>query len=98
MRSIQTLAALLTFLFVAVLALFFTAILGYCVGRWFREHTIPDLLSFAALWVLFEWLRSWLFTGFPWLLAPGIKCGQPTILLYIIGLVIILWDTAVWMP
>lgn len=23
--------------------------------------------SFAALWVLQEWLKTWLFTGFPWL-------------------------------
>jgi apolipoprotein N-acyltransferase len=33
------------------------------------HHWSGPLLVFPAVWVLFEWLRGWLFTGFPWLLA-----------------------------
>ncbi|PTQ90414.1 apolipoprotein N-acyltransferase [Agitococcus lubricus] len=43
----------------------FTAVMAYVYRRWaFDQHA---LLSFAPLFVLFEWLKTWLFTGFPWL-------------------------------
>ncbi len=61
------LAVLMTTLFVVVLALFI-ATQGYVLKRFFRGNTTAFyLLGFPSSWVLFEWLRSWLFTGFPWL-------------------------------
>lgn len=58
------LAAALTSLFVMVLALLFM-LQGWCWKRWFNGRW--GALSFIGLWVLGEWLRSWLLTGFPWL-------------------------------
>ena len=54
-------AGLATFLLCAFLALF-PAIVGYLAKR--SVHLLP---SAAILWVLSEWVRSWIFTGFPWL-------------------------------
>ena len=57
------LATLAVALFSAFLALF-PALAGWLAARTFWRA--PLLL--AAGWVLQEWVRSWVFTGFPWLL------------------------------
>lgn len=62
------LAAFLTVLFVAGLALFL-AFFGWLWARFFRQPipSLGDAFAFAALWVAIEAFRGWFLTGFPWL-------------------------------
>lgn len=65
------LSLFLTTLFVVVLSLF-PAMAGYCAARFkvsgsSRLEIFRVVLAFPALWVLFEWIRGWFMTGFPWL-------------------------------
>ncbi len=61
------LAALITALFIAILALFPALKIGL-LNRYFPEKTLNRyLLAFPCLWVLVDWLQGWLLTGFPWL-------------------------------
>lgn len=70
------LAGLLTLIFCAGLALLFG-----CQTWLFRRlagtRALAGALAFPALWVLFEWLRSWLLTGFPWLYAGYATLAMP---------------------
>ena len=58
----------------AWLALIMIALMGLGMGLFhgflalvFNRVVGKQPLSFAALWILQEWMKTWLFTGFPWL-------------------------------
>ncbi len=62
-------ALTLTIGLVAVLSLFVGGA-GYVAARWFKTRGgAAWLVTLPALFVLGEWLRGWLFTGFGWLAA-----------------------------
>lgn len=60
------LAVALTLLLCAYLALF-PALTGWACRKLDCRSPAVALLAMPALWTLTEWLRGWLFTGFPWL-------------------------------
>ena len=60
----------------AVLSVFMIAIMALLMGLftalqcWLYRRFFPETpLTFAPLWVFFEWAKTWVFTGFPWLFA-----------------------------
>jgi apolipoprotein N-acyltransferase len=70
------LAALATLLFCAFLALF-PAAAGWLQARIPAQAPLRACFLIPAAWTLFEWLLSWIFTGFPWLSAGYASVGWP---------------------
>ena len=60
-------AGLVTALLIAFLSTY-PAILGYVLKRFRPAYSLPAMVAmFPAGWVLSEWFRGWVFSGFPWL-------------------------------
>lgn len=60
--------AILSVLMIAIMAILmglFSAVQAWVYRRFFPETP----LTFAPIWVLFEWAKTWVFTGFPWLFS-----------------------------
>lgn len=77
-NSNSFLAGLITFIFVIWMGSYF-ALFGYVFRKFFSRlsESKQCLLIFPALWVLFEYLRSVLFTGFPWILLGYSQLTTP---------------------
>ena len=70
------LAALMTFGFVAGLALV-PALVFWCWGNLSETSHWRRLWLFPAVWVLGDWFRGWFLTGFPWLLLGTSQVDGP---------------------
>lgn len=70
----------------AILSLFFSG--WSLISRWFLlavgernvAFRLMSMLGIAGAWVFLEWVRSWLFTGFPWLPLSASQWQRPMVL------------------
>lgn len=73
----DSIAALITAGLIAILSLY-PAAACYLTNKYFSNHAQSKIIfAFPAVWVLIEWLRSWLLSGFPWLLLGYSQTDSP---------------------
>ena len=61
------LTLVLQIILVAAMSLYLAAVCYFANRFWLKPGATRDWLVLPALWVLVEWLRGWLLSGFPWL-------------------------------
>ncbi|NNF15267.1 MAG: apolipoprotein N-acyltransferase [Gammaproteobacteria bacterium] len=89
------LAVLLMLSLVAYMAAY-TALLAWLLARWCPdENAWRWFIAFPGLWMLLEWVRGWLLSGFGWL-APGYAMTDSPLLGYfpVIGVMGVGWIVA----
>ena len=58
----------------------YPALLGYLLKRFLPQASWPVLvLAYPAGWALSEWLRGWVFSGFPWLSIGNSQIDSPLV-------------------
>jgi len=58
----------------------YPALLGYLLRRFLPQVSWPVLvLAYPAGWALSEWLRGWVFSGFPWLSIGNSQIDSPLV-------------------
>lgn len=59
-------AVIATLAFTGFLALYIALVAYFYVRMKTKNQLVNAVLLFPSLWVFFEWMRSWVFTGFSW--------------------------------
>ena len=93
--------ALLLMIGLAVIMASFLWIAGWLISHLTQGESWQMLLVAPAAWVLIEWLRGWVFTGFPWLALgygqiDGLFAGwAPVLGVYGVSFMLLVSTTAV---
>lgn len=74
---LAALAVVMFSLILGVFSGFAVALASWLRRRWQAGPLLSLLLIFPSCWMLMEWLRGWIFTGFPWLALGYAHSASP---------------------